>query len=207
MTSLVQRFGRAARDPNKVAIGIVTLLAPPATTKSKYDKRPDMKEFVLASKDKKCRWKIISDRFNIGRSCEKACDVCNAGLFSPKVTLPPLPPQSKLPTAKSTEVEQQLGRQLLLAWRKKAYEEWAGADPPMTDGEIWILPQDVLEKLCEKLSHATTAKGVQEIARACKWRPMEDFYFTEIAQVTVNALKEAKILLNNTHASGGSDGS
>ncbi|KAG0221571.1 ATP-dependent DNA helicase sgs1, partial [Actinomortierella wolfii] len=41
MTSLVQRFGRAARNPEKVSKGIATLLAPPVTTKKKYEKKPD----------------------------------------------------------------------------------------------------------------------------------------------------------------------
>ncbi|KAK5799063.1 P-loop containing nucleoside triphosphate hydrolase protein [Linnemannia elongata] len=199
LTSLVQRFGRAARNPLLVKRGIVTLLAPPITS-SKYIKRPDLKELVRTAKDKDarhCCWELIAKRFNITRKCNQLCEGCTGATFSAKfpICLPPAP--IKIPTEKRTDEEKQVGRRKFLEWRKKTYKKWAGEDEPMTDGETWILPDSAVDKLCERLSHATTAKGVRDLARICGWRVMEEYYFDEVAQVAIAALDETKGILNN----------
>jgi len=164
MTSLVQRFGRAARDPRLVTCGIVTLLAPPITS-SKYSKRADLKELVWAAKNRHCCWELIAKRFNITRQCNQSCEGCTGARFSARfpICVPPAP--IKIPTEKRTDEGKQVGRRKFLEWRKKTYKKWAGEDEPMTDGETWILPDSVVDKLCERLFHATTAKGVRDLAR------------------------------------------
>jgi hypothetical protein len=100
-----------------------------------------------------------------------------------------------------------VGRRKFLEWRKKTYKKWAGEDEPMTDGETWILPDSAVDKLCERLFHATTAKGVQDLARICGWRAMEAYHFDEVAQIAIAALDEAKNILNNSNVSGQATGS
>ncbi|KAF9342163.1 ATP-dependent DNA helicase sgs1, partial [Mortierella sp. AD094] len=209
LTSLVQRFGRAARDPLLVTRGIVTLLAPPITN-SKYSKRPDLKELVRAAKDKdarQCCWELIAKHFNITRQCNQSCEGCTGATFSARfpICLPSAP--IKIPTEKRTDEEIQVGRRKFLEWRKKTYKKWAGEDEPMTDGETWILPDSAVDKLCERLFHATTAKGVRDLARICGWRVMEEYHADEVAQVAIAALDEAKGIPNNPHASGQASGS
>jgi len=205
----VQRFGRAARDPLLVTHGIVTLLAPPITS-SKYSKKPDLKELVRAAKDKdarQCCWELIAKRFNIARQCNQSCEGCTGATFSVKFPICIPPTLIKIPTEKRTDGEKQVGRRMFLEWRRKTYKKWAGEDEPMTDGETWILPDSAVDKLCERLFHATTAKGVRDLARICGWRAMEEHHFDEIAQVAIAALDGAKDILNNRCALGSASGS
>ncbi|KAK3841878.1 MAG: P-loop containing nucleoside triphosphate hydrolase protein [Linnemannia gamsii] len=215
LTSLVQRFGRAARNPLLVTHGIVTLLAPPVTS-SKYSKRTDLKELVQAATTwRQCCWELIAKRFNIARQCNRSCQGCTGATFSTKFPTCVAPTQPKLPTEKRTDGEKQVGRRMFVEWRRKTYKKWAGEDEPMTDGETWILPDSVVDKLCERLFHATTAKGVRDLARTNGWRVMEEYYFDEVAQVAIEALDkiaqvaidEAKDVLNNPNVSGRASGS
>lgn len=200
----MQRFGRAARDPLLVTHGIVTLLAPPLSS-SKYSTRPDLKELVRTAKDKKtrhCCWELIAKRFNITRQCNQSCEGCTGTTFSAKfpLCLPPAPP--KIPAEKRTDAEKQVGRRKFLEWREKAYKKWGGEDVPMADGEEWILTDIAIEKLCERLFHATTGEGVRDLARICGWWAMEGCHYDEVAQVAIAALDEAKDILNGSDALG-----
>lgn len=94
-----------------------------------------------------------------------------------------------------------------MEWRKKTYKKWASEDEPMTDGETWILSDSAVNKLCERLFHATTAKGMQDLACICGWWAMEEYHFDEVAQITIMALNKAKDILNNLNALGQVSGS
>ncbi|KAG0014077.1 ATP-dependent DNA helicase sgs1, partial [Podila clonocystis] len=86
LTSLVQRFGRAARRPGLQ--GFAILLAPPITN-DKYNKRPGISEFVKAMMDKKCRWEIVDEYLgNTFRPRINCCDVCLGGASRRKADLP-----------------------------------------------------------------------------------------------------------------------
>lgn len=86
LTSLVQRFGRAARGPG--IQGFAILLAPPITS-DKYNKRPDVSKFVKAKTDKECQWKVVDQYLgNIFHSRLNCCDVCLGGTSCCMVNLP-----------------------------------------------------------------------------------------------------------------------
>lgn len=204
LTSLVQRFGHAAWDPLLVKHGIVMLLALPIMS-SKYSKRPDLKELVQATKVKdarQCCWELIAKCFNITCQCNQSCEGCTRATFSAKFSICLPPAQIKIPTEKRTDREKQVGKCNFLEWRRKTYKKWASEDEPMTDGETWILLDSAVNKLCKRLFHATTAKGVQDLACICGWQVMEEHHFNKITQVAIMALDEAKDILNNPSASG-----
>ncbi|KAF9999109.1 hypothetical protein BGZ80_003376 [Entomortierella chlamydospora] len=162
-SSLVQRFGRAVRDPLLMTRGIVTLLAP-LVTSSKYSKRLDLKKLVQAAKDMNARqrcWELIAKRFDIAHRCNQSCEGCTGSTFSARFPICLSPAAIKIPTGKRTDEEKQVGRRKLQGWRKKTYKKWAGEDEPMTDGETWILPDSAVDKLCKRLFHAATANGVR----------------------------------------------
>ncbi|KAG0083247.1 ATP-dependent DNA helicase sgs1, partial [Podila epicladia] len=49
--------------------------------------------------------------------------------------------------------------------------------------ETWILPDNVAKQLSQKFSGARTAKAVKAIASSCKWTPLGENRFDEVAQV------------------------
>ncbi|KAG0321646.1 ATP-dependent DNA helicase sgs1 [Dissophora globulifera] len=208
LTSLVYRFGRAARDPLLVTRGIVTLLAPPITN-SKYSKRPDLKELIRIAKDKdarQCCWELLAKHFNITRQCNQSREGCTRAPFSSRFNIGLPPAQIKIPSENRTDKEKQVVKQMFLDWRERAYDKWVGDDGPMTNRETWILPDKTIDLLCERPSHATTARGVRDLARICGWWAMEWYHFDEVAQVAIAAFDEAKDISNN-HGSGQASGS
>ncbi|KAG0082545.1 ATP-dependent DNA helicase sgs1 [Podila epicladia] len=195
LTSLVQRFGRAARGHG--IRGLAILLAPPITN-DKYNKRPCVLEFVKAmtEKEKRCRWEVVDQYLgNTFRPRSSCCDVCLGGPSRSKTNLPaPAGSAVVIPRGKSTDRKQEVGRKKLLEWRKTAYNQWVEGEEPMADLEVCFLPDKPLTKLCQKLFAATTPDVVKAIADSCDWVPMKFEHFTKIAQVVVEALIEA----NNT---------
>ncbi|KAG0060749.1 hypothetical protein BGZ92_006653, partial [Podila epicladia] len=71
----------------------------------------------------------------------------------------------------------------LLAWRRDAYERWVSSRPFRWGSETWILPDNVAKQLSQKFSGARTAKAVKAIASSCKWTPLGENRFDEVAQV------------------------
>lgn len=116
LTSLVQRFGRAARDPLLVPHGIVTLLAPPITN-SKYVSRPDIKELVRVAKSKgerRCCWELIAKHFDTTRQCNQSCEGCTGTTFSARFSIRQPRAPVKIPTEKRTDEEKQVARRKFL---------------------------------------------------------------------------------------------
>jgi len=74
MTSLVQRFGRAAR--RKDINGRAILYAPPVSHKTVSDAQ--VRQFLLDHHSKKCLWRFIDDLFgNEIRVCNNNCSACH----------------------------------------------------------------------------------------------------------------------------------
>jgi hypothetical protein len=201
LTSLVQRFGRAARGPG--IQGVAILLAPPNTSE-KYKKRCDVLKFVMATTEKKCRWEVV-DRYlgndlHLRNNC---CDVClGDSSRRQKIDLiDHIGPVVVVPRGKSTDKEQAVGRKRLLEWRKMEYDNYRAKVEPLVDLEYCFLPEKPLAKLCSKLFAATTPEMVRAIAGICNWQPMEPEHYAGIARVVEEALFEIKSSPDDRHAS------
>lgn len=193
LTSLIQRFGRAARGPGLQ--GTAILLAPPITH-DKYNSRADVLEFVKAmgeDKERTCRWKVV-DRYlgNPIRTRSNCCDVCLGGPSRLKANLPVLTgPDVVIPRKNSSDREQEVGRKRLLEWKKMAWDRYSKESKGqvlLVDIERSYLPVDMIEKFCQKLSSASTFEMVEAIAKHNNWIPMESSNLEEIAQVIKDAL-------------------
>ncbi|KAI7825317.1 P-loop containing nucleoside triphosphate hydrolase protein, partial [Gamsiella multidivaricata] len=72
ISSLVQRLGRAARDPKRQGLGI--LLVPPPSDETKYADE-HLKEYIVTQK---CRRKVLNDVYgNVHHPNENCCDLCH----------------------------------------------------------------------------------------------------------------------------------
>lgn len=195
MTSLVQRFGRAARDP--AIHGICILMAPPITSTYSDD---NLRKYLTAKKET-CRWTIIDNLFgNEAHTRNNCCDNCYPAP-RPEISLPAIlhydPGLGKNPRAKRRSPQQKdMALQKLLVWRKETYEKWVTTQLLMTHAETWFMPQSVANTLAQKFSQATTAQMVKQIAN--NWTPFSTHHYSEVA----NLLADLNDDIDGQHGSG-----
>ncbi|KAF9117428.1 ATP-dependent DNA helicase sgs1 [Mortierella sp. 14UC] len=179
MPSLVQRFGRAARDPKIQGFGI--LYAPPISRTTPTDN--NVREY-LKNQAGGCLWTTIDKLFdNDARTCNNSCSGC-LKINRPASTTVCHDTRSsnRMRYPRRSEEEKHMALAKLQAWRKETYERWLGNRPFKTGGEEWILPDSVAKQLSQKFSRARTSKEVKAIAPY--WTPLEgDIWFKEVAQV------------------------
>ncbi|KAG9072307.1 hypothetical protein KI688_000076 [Linnemannia hyalina] len=174
MPSLVQRFGRAARDPKIQGFGI--LYAPPITKTSPTDE--NVRDYLMNQQAERCLWTLLDKLFeNKARTCDNSCSGCSK--FDR-----PVPTTVCHDTGSSrSEEERHMALKRLQAWRKEAYERWVSSRPYRVGCETWILPDTVAEQLSQKFSWARTAAAVEAISSICNWMPLGKNSYNEIAQV------------------------
>lgn len=181
MPSLVQRFGRAARDSKIQGFGI--LYAPPISKTTPTDK--NVREYLM-NQAGGCLWTTIDKLFeNDARTCNNSCSGClkvNRPVSTTVCQDSRSSIRGKYP--RRSEEEKRMALTKLQAWRKGAYEKWVSNRPFRTGGETWILPDSVAKQLSQKFSRARTAMEVKAIASSCNWTPLGgDVLFGEVAQV------------------------
>lgn len=182
MPSLVQRFGRAARDPKIQGLGI--LYAPPRTKTSPTDK--NVREYLINQVAGRCLWSLIDKLFgNDVRTCNNSCSAC----FRVDRPVPTtvchntISIERRRYPSRSAE-EKHMALETLLAWRKEAYKRWVNRRPYRTGRETWILPDIAAKQLSQRFSGAKTYEAVKAIASSCRWTPLGgDIVFGEIARV------------------------
>jgi hypothetical protein len=191
MPSLVQRFGRAARDRKLQGVGV--LYAPPISKTSPSDK--NVREFLSNQTAGSCLWTLIDKLFEVdGRTCDKNCSRC----FEVKRPVPVNIYDSNTSRNKGrwpSRSKEQIGmaKEALLAWRTKTYEKWVSSKRFRIGGETWFLPENVVKQLSQKFSRIRSAEAVAAIASSCHWTPLggkKNIYFDEIAEVLVKLNNE-----------------
>lgn len=188
ITSLVQRIGRAARDPKINSFGV--LYAPPLTKNYPTDK--NVRQYINNHITGKCLWAMVGDLFGTTstHTCNTRCSACLKVERPPSYTALQVtrlgntqscnrgrwPPRSK--------EEKALALQTLLAWRKDAYEHWVAERPLRNGAETWILPENIAKNLSQKFSRIRNAEDIYAFASSCKWMPRGDRkkWFEEVAQ-------------------------
>lgn len=178
--SLVQRFGRAARDPKIQGFGI--LYAPPISKTSPSDK--NVREYLM-NQAGGCLWKTIDRLFeNDARTCNNSCSGCfRIDRPSPTTVCYDNRSSNRRRWPSRSEEEKHMALKRLQAWRKEAYERWVSSNPYRVGRETWILPDNVAKQLSQKFSGARTATAVEAIASSCNWAPLEENLCGEVAQV------------------------
>ncbi|KAG0255397.1 ATP-dependent DNA helicase sgs1 [Actinomortierella ambigua] len=185
LSSLMQRFGHAARNPQ--LRGHAILLAPP-TTSGKYSRRTGILEFVKAMRgeEKVCRWEVIDEYFgNSFRRRNECCDVCLQGPYSTG---------NPITAAIATDREQRVGRRRLLEWRESAFQQASRDGELQQHPKDCYLPPEVIDLLSRKLHAATTAANIQVITKTTSWIPFKAQYPGQIARVVMEALAEANTI-------------
>jgi hypothetical protein len=183
MTSLVQRFGRAARS--KDIEGRAILYAPPVSHKSLSNAQ--VRQFLLDHHSKKCLWRFIDNLFgNEPRVCDKKCSACHTVKLPPPhpiciVTKPVI--RGRWP--KRSKEEKDLALQELLSWRKGAFKRWQATLRHANGAETGILPYMTAKKLSQQFSRIRTAEAVSTFASSSNWFPRGNpqDWFVEIAQL------------------------
>lgn len=183
ISSLIQRFGRAARDRTIKGYGV--LYAPPVTKLTKLD--PNIRELFEHNTLKKCLWALIDTLFdNKIRDCGDLCSGCSLQdrAFDTTVSRDTKP---KKRIKGRTAEEKDMALKILYQWRDEKYETWASDNPFAYGYEIWFLPDAVAKRLSQKFSGATTAQAVKDITTSYKyrWTPFDDddSSFESIAQL------------------------
>jgi len=190
MTSLVQRFGRAARreDINGRAI----LYCPPVTNKTLKD--PKVREFLLHNVDKKCLWEFIDKTFgNEPRACDKNCSGCDpVKLPASLLNLVVAKQQIRGRWPKRSKEEKALALQELLLWRKKAFKTYQGTKRYPNGAETGILPDKTAKEMSQQFSKLRTADAVETFASTNGWCPRgnPETWFLEIAQLLAQLNKD-----------------
>ncbi|KAF9374917.1 ATP-dependent DNA helicase sgs1 [Mortierella sp. AD011] len=182
MPSLVQRFGRAARDPKIQGFGI--LYAPPITKMSPTDE--NVREYVMNQIAGRCLWTLIDKLFeNDARTCDKSCSGCfKVNRPVPTTVCHDTRSGNRGRWPSRSEEEKNEALKTLLAWRKEAYGRWVSCRPFRTGRETWILPDNAAKQLSQRFSQARTAEAVKTIASSCNWSPLGgSVRFDEVAQV------------------------
>ncbi|KAG0251927.1 ATP-dependent DNA helicase sgs1 [Mortierella polycephala] len=177
--SLVQRFGRAARDPKVQGFGV--LYAPPITKTSPSDK--NVRDYLMNQLAGRCLWTLLDDLFGKkARSCDNSCSGCSK-LDRPVPTTVCYDTRSRSRRWPSrSEEEKRLALKRLQEWRKDAYEKWVITYPYKRGSETWMLPDNIAKQLSQKFSGARTAKAVKAIASS--WTPLGgENRLVEVAQV------------------------
>lgn len=180
MPSLVQRFGRAARDRNLQGFGI--LYAPPISKAFPTDK--NVREYLM-NQAGGCLWTIIDKLFeNRNRNCNNSCSGCFK-VERPVPTTVCLDTKStnRRRVPKRSKEDKDMALKVQQAWRKEAYDEWASRKPYRIGGETWILPDNAAKPLSEKFSRVRTAEDVGIIASSCNWTPLTKDAFKKVAEV------------------------
>jgi hypothetical protein len=178
---MVQRFGRAARDPKIHGFGI--LYVPPINKAYPSDKH--VRNYIMSHSTKKCLWGLLDNMFdNKARTCNNNCSGCGksdrpfatTGCYNTNSNNKRFPSRS--------EEEKKIALKALLEWTKVEHERWASDRPYRCGAEGWVLSEKAIKQLSEKFSGARTAAEVKTIVYSTNCRPREETrIFEEIAQL------------------------
>lgn len=187
MPSLVQRFGRAARDPKIQGFGI--LYAPPAN--KAYPTDNNVREYLANQKG--CLWTTIDKLFgNDARTCNNNCSGCFKVDLRDKrdkrdkrtTGCPDTKSSAWRRWPKRSKEEKAMALNVLLAWRKQEFKKLASLKRYSYGGEEWVLPNQVAKQLSQKFSGVRTATAVEDIASSCNWTPLTGkSLFGDVAKV------------------------
>ena len=162
MTSLVQRFGRAARS--KDINGRAILYTPPVSHKTVPNAQ--VRQYLIDHHSKKCLWRFIDDLFgNETRVCNNNCSACHT------VSRPPPRPSRIVAKPvirgrwpKRSKEEKALAFRELLSWRKGAFKKWQATQRYSNGAETGILPDMTAKKLSQQFSRVRSAEAVATFA-------------------------------------------
>jgi hypothetical protein len=190
MTSLVQRFGRAAR--RKDIDGRAILYAPPVSHKAVSNIQ--VRQYLLDHHSKKCLWRFVDDLFgNEIRVCNKNCSACHTvnrphPLTSRTIAKPVI--GGRWP--KRSKDEKALALRELLSWRGEAFKRWQTTQRYANGAKTGILPDMTAKKLSQQFSRIRTIEAVATFASSSNWFPRGNSrdWFDEIAQLLAKLNKD-----------------
>ncbi|KAG9063273.1 hypothetical protein KI688_004877 [Linnemannia hyalina] len=177
LVTLVQRLGRAARDPEIQGTGIL-LIAPPSEKRKHANKDID-----FFFKTTGCRRAVLDEKFgNTSEPNKNCCDNCHPTkrtIRSKEITFVEVSAKSLTANRSATRTTEQKeqAKDIILAWRERMHEEiyaelcmFSTADVLMEDKKI-----DKLAKEFEKV------KAVESIELILNWRPDDDYALNTLA--------------------------
>lgn len=187
MTSLMQRFGRAAREPGMQ--GFCTLMAPAITSKTPTD--PDLRTFVSTAA---CRWAEMDKLFGAAaHRRDFCCDLCDKargikGRLPPVVPLvPPAPlnivcdsePSNRKKKKMIDEHDIQGALKVLDDLAENFFDEWEDKLP--ISSPSWTLPKNHAKTLSENFHMALTPESVERLTVG--WGPVKrPDHFVRVAE-------------------------
>jgi hypothetical protein len=157
ISSLVQRLGRAARDPTMQGFGIICVSPPNSATKYMEEHITD---YISTTG---CRRQILNKIFgNENQPNENCCDNCHPHygpqLRSLKSKLTDGKPTIQYPTR--TVAQKEAAKEAILRWRKAAYERDAR---PRSDyyEEDFIMSDELVKELSDKFGKIQSVNDIR----------------------------------------------
>lgn len=172
LNSLVQRIGRAARNPSAQGMGI--LLIP--TYRSASD--PDLQEFV---NEPTCRRRFLNNYYqnkHVVVDKELCCDLCYPNATS---ILPPVEKTKRKPVERRTDDQKSLVREELIAWRSEVYLEHFEGN--IHDTEETVMTDSMLERFVGK--HAKIASP-GSLAGVIIWNPVKNAFKGQVESILID---------------------
>ncbi|ORY96100.1 P-loop containing nucleoside triphosphate hydrolase protein [Lobosporangium transversale] len=191
VVSLVQRLGRAARDPQRKGVGIVLVADGEVNSKLSKDAAvgraaPKRMKFDQAVNDfintKLCRRAVLNNVFqNPPGYTEDCCDLCRPCLdedVSHNDVLKRAPKWVSVSAPRTAE-QKRLAKDILVSWRLEAFNRdlypiCSEATPSC------VLPEKVLEKLGDNFGKITDTASINELTI---WTPFFDFHLSQVAGI------------------------
>lgn len=182
--TLVQRLGRAARNPNIQGFGIL-LYSAQQVLGNLSDQR--VQDFIATMT---CRREVLNNIFaNQPPPNERCCDLCHSSpdLFGSK-PLKRFQVTYMTKAIRRTQEEIELIRIKLQEWRSKTNKsDYLPRCPFVTDE--CVLDDETIDKLIDKFSSTMTP---QDIPRIFKWTPRKVSYYDEVATIIETAGMDAE---------------
>jgi superfamily II DNA helicase RecQ len=172
LNCLVQRIGRAARDPRAQGAGI--LLVPGSRSASD----PDIEKFVS---EPTCRREFLNNYYhNKPATVDKdlCCDLC-----SPDATcdLPPAVKTKRKPGERRTDDQKSQVRNKLAAWRSEAFLEHFEGN--IHDTEETVMTDSMLERLVGKHANIASLGSLEDVIG---WNPVKNAFKGQVESILID---------------------
>jgi len=171
LNSLVQRIGRAARDPSAQGFGIFLFPA------YRSAKDPDLQKLIA---EQTCRRRFLNNYYqnkHVVVDKKLCCDLCD-----PDATfvLPTVVRTKRKPVERRTPGQKSLVRDRLAAWRSEAYlEHYEGS---IHDTEETVLTNSMLERFVEKHSRIASPGS---LAETISWSPVKNAFKGQVESILI----------------------
>jgi superfamily II DNA helicase RecQ len=203
LAALIQRLGRAARDPNLQGVGVTIVPRNPPQGLIKDTVNKGLHAFLYT---KTCRRKVLGDIFGNkerGNANTNCCDDCSPEKKSVDIIYTDAEVHQDLEAKavtkrvpRRTEKEKDFARQAIEKWRADVWERYFSPKSFFFPTPQFVMPDQFLKKLADNHAKVEMADSIESFLA---WRPPKHEYMHELTDVlmdvnrTITTMQQEKV--------------